>query len=209
MSKQFFEKLYQTNEAPWTRKEPPKPLVDMIESGKVKPGKALDIGCGEGFYSIYLARKGFDVTGFDYSEAAIEMARKNARKAGVSIKFMVMDLKNLADLKEKFDFILEWAILHGIPFEEHENYVRNVANLLTEKGKYLTSSFDIQCPLHGGPGLRRRNARSELNLYFLSLMELRSLYSKNFRIIDARTIRLKRPDNEPDNLNNVLFLEKK
>ncbi len=51
----------------------------------MKPGRALDIGIGQGRNSIYLARLGWDVTGFDISEKGLELAQKHAQDAGVRI----------------------------------------------------------------------------------------------------------------------------
>jgi len=54
-----------------------------------KPGKALDIGMGQGRNSVYLAGQGWDVTGFDPSGEGIRIARSNADKAGVKIRALV------------------------------------------------------------------------------------------------------------------------
>ena len=122
--KEIFEKAYEKpGEAIWTHENPPKSLKRLVETGQIKPCKVLDIGCGEGFYSIYLASKGFDVLGIDISENAIKYAKENAEKAGVKIRFKVMDLKDLSELNEKFDFVLEWAILHGISFEQRPKHI--------------------------------------------------------------------------------------
>ena len=53
------------------------------------PGKALDIGMGQGRNSVYLAAQGWDVTGFDPSAEGVRMARSNAEKAGVKIRALV------------------------------------------------------------------------------------------------------------------------
>lgn len=66
MKKNKMEKIYRETppeEIPWNVETPPKELVQLIERGKVKPCKAIDLGCGAGNYAIYIASKGFDVTG--------------------------------------------------------------------------------------------------------------------------------------------------
>ncbi|NIP43326.1 MAG: methyltransferase domain-containing protein, partial [candidate division Zixibacteria bacterium] len=60
---------------PWNRTHPPDMLVEMVEGGAVRPCRALDIGCGTGNYSLYLAGRGFEVTGVDLSAGAIDLAR--------------------------------------------------------------------------------------------------------------------------------------
>ena len=76
--KEMFDRIYEHG-AIWTEENPPKELIELIETEKIKSCKVLDIGCGEGFYSIYLASKGFDVTGVDISEIATNKARENAK----------------------------------------------------------------------------------------------------------------------------------
>jgi 2-polyprenyl-3-methyl-5-hydroxy-6-metoxy-1,4-benzoquinol methylase len=105
--KEIFEKIYEKPGAVWTRILPPKELAELIENQKIKPCKTLDIGCGEGYYSIYLASKGFKVLGIDFSERAIKYAKENAKKQKVNVRFLIMDVFELEKLKEKFDFVLE------------------------------------------------------------------------------------------------------
>jgi len=58
-------------------------LMATIE--RRKPGHALDIGMGQGRNAVFLAMKGWDVTGFDLSDEGIAIARKNAERAGVTL----------------------------------------------------------------------------------------------------------------------------
>lgn len=62
-------------------------LMDAIKGRK--PGRALDIGMGQGRNSVYLAARGWDVTGFDPSNEAVRIARENAAEAGVKIRAFV------------------------------------------------------------------------------------------------------------------------
>jgi predicted O-methyltransferase YrrM len=59
-------------------------LVDAVKG--MKPGAALDLGTGMGRNAVYLARQGWDVTGMDISQVALDAARASAAKAGVSIR---------------------------------------------------------------------------------------------------------------------------
>ncbi len=77
-----FNKVY-GNSAPSFVTQPNALLVATVEGHK--PGRALDIGMGQGRNSVFLALKGWDVTGFDVSDEGIAAARKNAERAGVKI----------------------------------------------------------------------------------------------------------------------------
>lgn len=210
--KEIFEKIYEKPGAVWTRTEPPQELVELLESGKVKPCKILDIACGEGFYSIYLASKGFDVTGIDLSERAIQYAKQNAAKHGVDIRFMVMGIADLQKLKERFDFVLEWGLLHCIEPAKWQKYAEDVASLLSKGGKYLSMCFNIESPDFGGPGKRCKVSPVGNKLYYSSQNELRELFEPHFRVIEAKIITItagKGKDHTgKDHIGNCFFMEK-
>ena len=65
-------------EIPWNLEEPPGLLVELVESGKVVPCEALDLGCGAGNHAVWLAGRGFRVTGIDLSPKALELAGRLA-----------------------------------------------------------------------------------------------------------------------------------
>jgi len=74
----------------------PSAIVMSAIEGR-KPGKALDIGMGQGRNSVYLAAQGWDVTGFDPSQEGVRIAQSNAAKAGVKIRA-------LAARDDEFDY---------------------------------------------------------------------------------------------------------
>jgi 2-polyprenyl-3-methyl-5-hydroxy-6-metoxy-1,4-benzoquinol methylase len=78
----MFNNIYATKK-PGFSTEPNALLMSMIEGRK--PGRALDIGMGQGRNSVFLALKGWDVTGFDMSDEGIAIARRNAERAGVKV----------------------------------------------------------------------------------------------------------------------------
>ena len=212
--KEIFEKVYEKpGIAVWTNKKPPEELIELVESGKIKPCKVIDVGCGEGFYSIYLASKGFDVTGIDISEKAINYAKKNAKKEGFDIKFKVMDLNDLSEIKEKFDLVLEWAILHCMPFEKRKKYIESISKILNKGGKYLSTCFNVQDTKFGKISERIRivpeNARALMGekMYFSSLNEIKQLFESHFRIIESKVF--DKIDARNTNTWNYFFMEKR
>ena len=78
-------------------------LVRMVES--LKPGKALDSGMGQGRNAVFLAHKGWEVTGYDISEQGIAVARKNAERAGVKINAVVADHDGFDWGTERWDLV--------------------------------------------------------------------------------------------------------
>src|SRR5690606_15765259 len=60
--------------------------------GGLEPGRALDVGVGQGRNALYLAERGWQVTGFDVSKAALRLARRQARDRGVEIELHEADV---------------------------------------------------------------------------------------------------------------------
>jgi SAM-dependent methyltransferase len=78
----FFDKTY-SGAKPRFNPEPNAFLVEV--AGALNPGRALDIHMGQGRNAVYLAKKGWDVTGFDFSPVAVAAAHKMAGAAGVRL----------------------------------------------------------------------------------------------------------------------------
>ncbi len=93
--------------------ELPSPLLarEIEEIRRLVPGKrALDIACGEGRNSIFLAQHGFWVTGLDISDVGLGKARLRATEAGVQVDFQQVDLDTY-HFTEQFDLIINFNFL--------------------------------------------------------------------------------------------------
>jgi len=78
-------------------------VTEILNKYSPEPVKTLlEAGCGTGGHAIPLARRGYDVTGFDASAVMIRQAREKAKKAGVSIAFHVLDIRDFS-LEREFD----------------------------------------------------------------------------------------------------------
>jgi SAM-dependent methyltransferase len=137
----FYEITYRYFHAPWDI-GPRTELVELIESGRIKPCRAIDLGCGAGANAIYLAQKGFEVTGVDYTEAAIEKARVRAKEAGVEVNFVVDDLTNLQLVSGMFDFLLDYGVLDDLRLHQREPYLRNILPLTRSGSQFLLWGFE-------------------------------------------------------------------
>lgn len=193
------------NKIPWNYETPPDSLIELVKSGQIRSGRAIDLGCGTGNYAIYLATNGFNVTGIDNSPSAITIARNRAKEKQVECSFLVADLvSGLEDFKNNFDFAFDWELLHHIFPEERQKYIENVYCVLNSKGKYLSVSFSEDDPCFGGQGKYRETPLGTV-LYFSSKEELRKLFRSHFNIIELKTIEIR---GKPiPHIANYVFME--
>ena len=176
------------NKIPWNSEVPPAELVELVESGRVRPCRAVDLGCGAGNYAIYLAAHGFDVTGIDISPAAIKIATEKALQQNIRCRFIVADLiGDLHGVRDRFDFAFDWEFLHHIFPDDRTIYMNNVSKLLNRGALYLSVSFSETDPQFGGTG-KFRTTPIGTTLYFSSESELQDLISPLFIIHELKTI---------------------
>lgn len=141
LMKLFYHVTYRYFRAPWeigAREE----LMSLVDGGRIMPCRAIDLGCGTGANAIYLAQKGFEVTGVDFAEAAIHKARARALEAGVQVEFIVDDLTNLRHVSGTFDFLLDYGVLDDLRLHQREPYVQNMLALTHATSRYLLWGFE-------------------------------------------------------------------
>lgn len=195
------------DEIPWNIETPPELLVELVDSGKVQPCKAIDLGCGAGNYAIYLAGRGFEVTGVDFSLTAIRIAKENAERKNAKCNFFVADVVDeLDEVNQTWDFVYGWGLLHHILPEQRQKYVKNVSRILNPRGKYLSVCFSEKDTGFGGPGKYRKTQLGSV-LYFSCEDELRELFKAYFQIIYLRTVEIS--GKFESHIFNYAFMERK
>ena len=120
-----------------SKEEAQENLIKLIvqKAGIKKGAKVLDVGCGVGGSSVWLAQNlGAATTGITISPVQVEIAQKLARKAGVSSIFTVMDAENMR-FDEKFDVI--WVVAAMTHFQQQESFIKSASQYLNSKGKFI------------------------------------------------------------------------
>lgn len=96
----------------------------MERALELKPGDTvLDLGCGLGRHSIELARRGYNVTGLEYSAVFLEAARKRVTDSGVEVRLLQGDMIHM-DFEAEFDAVILWG--NTFAMFAHEDNVRTL-----------------------------------------------------------------------------------
>ncbi|MBV9313519.1 MAG: class I SAM-dependent methyltransferase [Pseudonocardia sp.] len=119
-----FENAYESGTAPWIIGEPQPAVVELEQTGLIR-GSVLDVGCGTGEHTIYLARLGYDVLGIDFSASAVRLARANAAAHGVAARFEVADAQRLPT-EPTYETVLDSALFHIFDDADRARYVRSL-----------------------------------------------------------------------------------
>ena len=139
--KWFYELVYGRLRAPWDI-GPRKELVELVESGRLKPGKAIDLCSGTASNCVFLAQHGFDVTGVDFAAAAVELGRKRASAAGLSVNFVQDDLTHLQHITGKFDLLVDYGTLDDLNSRDRDRYIRNILPLTHAGTRFVLYCFE-------------------------------------------------------------------
>lgn len=103
-------------------------------------GRAIDLGCGTATNVVYLAERGWDVVGVDFSWRAIERARRRVRDARADARLFVADVTALGDLGT-FDLALDMGCFHNLDEAGRERYAAWLARSLRPGAAYLLYAF--------------------------------------------------------------------
>ncbi len=141
----LFRIFYRVGFTPWDGHPIAENLQNLVEGTGDEPplpaGTALDLGCGTGDASIYLARHGWKVTGVDFVPRALDRAR--AKAADLSISFVQADVTHLsqAGIGADFQLIVDNGCLHNMSDGDRDAYVREVAAVAAPDARLLIVAF--------------------------------------------------------------------
>src|SRR5271168_2441761 len=140
----LFRLFYRIGFTPWDGHPLAQSLRTLIEGNDALPaGAALELGCGTGDCSIYLAEHGWQVTAVDYVKQALEKARAKAETAGAVINFARADVTRLssAGLGNNFGLIVDNGCLHNMSDGDRDAYVREVSAVAAPGARLLIVAF--------------------------------------------------------------------
>lgn len=127
MSQNFWNEYYKNTSSPWTTPD----AGFVTEVTRLPIGRALELGCGDGADSIWLAEQSWEVTAVDFAPAAIENLTRIAEKKDVDIKGVVADVCTYQSNK-KYDLVF-MCYVH-LPTDERNQMLNRATEALTPDG---------------------------------------------------------------------------
>jgi len=163
----FYKFQYLIGLTPWERM-PSLPIgeqaaaqLEREKRDRTPPyGRALDLGCGTGFWSVRLAQSGWEVTGVDIVHKAVRKARRRARAAGVEVRFIEGSITDLTDagIGTGYRLFLDFGVVHGLTPLQVQAVGRAVTTVSAGDSTILMYAFS---PGRRGP-LPRGISREEI-----------------------------------------------
>jgi ubiquinone/menaquinone biosynthesis C-methylase UbiE len=114
-----------------------------LKSGYLpKQGKVIELGCGAGNVALWLADKGYEISGVEISPTAVEWAREKAKAKNIKADFRVGNVVDLKDYKDNsFDFVLDGHCLHCIIGDDRKQFLKNALRITKSKGTFFVDTM--------------------------------------------------------------------
>ncbi len=159
---------YRSGNVPWDQPLPPPEILEVVP--KLDPGRALDLGCGYGRSSIYLALNDWYVDAIDFIPEAIKEARKRADEVGAEVRFHLHEVDDLSFLKGEYDLAIDVGCSHNMTVPQLIHYSNDLSKLLRDGAIFLLYArlcIDNSEPVQDGPkGLREETINDVFRQYF-------------------------------------------
>lgn len=154
---EFWQQRFEKNETGWDRGRPSPQLLIWLNSGKLQPCRIVVPGCGTGWEVLELAKHGFDVTGIDYTAAAVEKTQALLDSQAIKAEVIQADVLTYLPQK-KFDAVYEQTCLCAIHPEYWFDYAQQLRQWLRPQGSLWIMFMQMLRPaaseegvIHGPP----------------------------------------------------------
>lgn len=128
----------------------------LEQLGDLKGKKILDVGAGLGESSVYFALKGAEVYFNDISPKMGEFAEKLAQKHGVKLNYLIAPIEHLELHKDFFDIIYCANLMHHVPKQDQEMWIKTMSESLKDNGILVTTD-----PLKYNPAINYYRTKAE------------------------------------------------
>lgn len=147
-------------------------IIRILQPYIIPDGKALDAGCGSGFFSRYFCEEGMKTTALDYSQAALDLAKEKTLGRVALLKANLVDENVTSLTSDRYDIVFTDGLLEHFSATDQDKIIRNLSDVLKENGVLVTfvpnrwSPWELIRPIYM-PGIKEEpftlGALAELN----------------------------------------------
>ncbi len=156
---------------PWFLAELDRDLKDAMDKMGIKNGNFLDLGTGPGTQAVQLQKMGFDATGSDISESAIQ----GARQLG-DATFVVDDILNSKLSENNFDYILDRGCFHVFDSKKHVEYIKNIKKIQRQEGYLFLKCMSV----------KETDLAQDRGPYRYSHKQIENIFSDDYEILEFK-----------------------
>ena len=180
MAKFYREAAGDPSKLPWHREDPDNTLASAVRA--CAPGsRALDVGCGAGVFSVWMADQGLQVTGIDLFPEATAMAQKLAAgKPGRKLEFVTGDLFTYAP-GQPFDRVCDSGCLHSLVGGSVPAYKQQLLSWLAPRGTYVLEHWGKRNAFDWRPIGPRRRSETAIQGIFAPELRAEESHSEDFQ----------------------------
>jgi len=164
---------------PWHREEPDALLAKAVRARGAR-GRALDLGCGAGVYTVWLAQQAMEATGIDLFPEAIMMARARAKAADIAVELIAGDLFAFAP-ERTFDLVLDSGCLHSLVGGDVHTYKKRLCRWVVPGGDYILGHWGKRNAFDWRPIGPKRRSELTIQRMFAPEFELRETETVDFK----------------------------
>lgn len=168
-----WEDIYSRNPAhkmPWYAEKLDMELEYLLPLYAPLPGRLVELGCGHGLQSARLAAIGYDVTGIDVADSAVEHANRAFAPWNRRLSFRAADVSRSLSGLGPFDYGFDRGCFHSLPVEDREEYVQHIGEILKPGGILFVKVFSNEEPGEWGP-------------FRFSENEIKDIFASRFRVL--------------------------
>jgi len=178
----------------WAIDEPQPDLIAAVSQGVIQGPAVLDVGCGTGDNALYLAQRGFNVTGVDVSPAAIAIAKRKAHQLSADARcgpahFVTLNAFQLRTLATNFDTVLDFGLFHQFVGATRTRYVRSLGDVCKNRGSLLLQCLSDQGEKLSGWGRPRLISHDELRASFAAGWQIEWIRPASYKCNQGRGYR--------------------
>jgi len=167
---ELFDSWYQSHADYYSA--PSDGLVEALHAYAVAPCAALDVGCGQGRNSIWLASQGYQVFALDISSSAIKALQQAANERSLNIDAKVADITNCGISEGRYGVAVVQTTLNHLDSESIPNCCAKISRALKKNGLLYCVAFTVEDPGFSGNQVRESECSPFVRYYF-PLGELR------------------------------------